>query len=74
MPKVADNAENMGKCICSGCPSYNDCMRDGKLGLFCAKGKADCEITKNGCLCGACPVASEYRLDKMYYCITGVEA
>ncbi|MCK4350881.1 MAG: DUF2769 domain-containing protein [Candidatus Krumholzibacteria bacterium] len=41
--------------------------------LFCARDKSECEIEKNGCLCGACPLASEFRLDKMYYCTTGSE-
>jgi len=46
-------------------------MKEKMQGLFCARGKTDCELTKNGCICGACPLASEYRLDKMYYCEIG---
>ncbi|MGB7061687.1 MAG: DUF2769 domain-containing protein [Candidatus Zixiibacteriota bacterium] len=71
MAKVADTPENMQKCICGGCPSHNQCMKDNKQGLFCAVGKTDCELAKSGCLCGACPVASEHKLDKMYYCEIG---
>jgi hypothetical protein len=71
MAKVADTPENMQKCICGGCPSHNQCMKEKKQGLFCAAGKTDCELAKNGCLCGACPVASEHKLDKMYYCEIG---
>jgi hypothetical protein len=71
MAKVADTPENMKKCICGGCPSYNQCMKDKMHGFFCAKGKTDCELTKSGCLCGACPVASEHKLGKMYYCEIG---
>jgi hypothetical protein len=63
--------ESMKKCICGGCPSHNQCMKDNMQGLFCAKGKSSCEFDKNGCICGSCPLASEYRLDKMYYCEIG---
>lgn len=71
MAKVPDNEETLKKCICGGCPSYDDCMKGKAEGLYCAKGKSACEITKNGCICGSCPVASEYNLDKMYYCGSG---
>ena len=74
MAKIADSEENLKKCICTGCPSYTECMKDKIQELFCAKGKTDCEPTRNGCLCGACPVASENRLDKMYYCQIGAAA
>lgn len=71
MAKVADTPENLKKCICGGCPTHNPCMKENMEGFFCARGKSTCELTKNGCLCGACPLASEYRLDKMYYCEIG---
>lgn len=71
MAKVADTQENLNKCICGGCPSHNQCMKDKMDALFCARRKTECELSKNGCLCGACPVASENRLDKMYYCEIG---
>jgi len=71
MAKVPDTSENLQKCICGGCPSYNQCMKDKMEGLFCAREKSTCEVVKNGCLCGACPLASDYRLDKMYYCEIG---
>ena len=69
--KVVDTTENLQKCICRGCPSYDQCMKDKMQGLLCAKGKTDCDLAKNGCLCGACPVASENKLDEMYYCEIG---
>jgi hypothetical protein len=40
-------------------------------GLFCARAKTACELMKNGCICGACPLTAEYSLDKMYYCEIG---
>lgn len=71
MAKVADTQENLMKCICKGCPSHNQCMKDKMHGLFCARVKTDCEFAKNGCICGSCPLASEFKLDKMYYCEIG---
>jgi hypothetical protein len=72
MGKVPDNEETLKKCIGSGCPSYDDCMRGKTEGLYCARGKSACEVSRNGCVCGGCPLASEYDLGKMYYCETGV--
>jgi hypothetical protein len=69
--KVADTKENLMKCICMKCPTHNKCMKDKMEGLFCARGKTTCELEKNGCLCGECPVASENDLEGMYYCEKG---
>ncbi|MFA6228467.1 MAG: DUF2769 domain-containing protein [Patescibacteria group bacterium] len=63
---------NSGRCVCGQCPSYSDCLRDRAEGLFCASGKATCEIKKSGCLCGGCPIATEYNLNGGYWCIEGV--
>jgi hypothetical protein len=71
MPKVNDSQENFGKCICGQCPSYDECMKDKSEGLYCARGKSSCKFEKKGCLCGACPVTSEFGLDKLYYCEIG---
>jgi len=71
--KVPDNQENLMKCICGSCPTYNQCMKDGMQGLFCSRGKSDCKIEKTGCLCGQCPLFSEYGLEGLYYCINGAE-
>jgi hypothetical protein len=43
---VPNTKENRDKCICRDCPSYNQCMSDGREGLFCAVGKSKCEIKK----------------------------
>lgn len=69
--KVSDNEENLLKCLCTGCPTYNDCMKEKMEGLFCARDKTDCDFDKQGCLCGECPVAGDYQLSGMYYCETG---
>lgn len=71
MAKVPDIQENLQKCICGGCPSYNQCMQDNMEGLYCAREKSSCEFDKNGCICGVCPLAPEFNLDKLFYCETG---
>jgi hypothetical protein len=73
MAEVPDTQENVQKCICGGCPSYDQCMREKDEILYCARERSNCEISKNGCLCGACPLTSEFNLDKMYYCEIGAE-
>ncbi|MCK5061353.1 DUF2769 domain-containing protein [Candidatus Parcubacteria bacterium] len=69
--KVANTKENLMKCICGNCPTYNECMKEKMEGLFCARGKATCALEKKGCICGECPVQSENDLDGMYYCNAG---
>lgn len=69
--KVPDTEGNMARCICMNCPTYNQCMKDGMQGLFCARGKTDCEVTQQGCICGECPVSTDYRLAGSYFCMTG---
>ena len=71
MVQVPDTPENEGQCLCCDCPTYIECMRERAQSLFCARDKSECEIERNGCLCGTCPLASEYRLDGEYYCMTG---
>jgi hypothetical protein len=71
MAKVPDTEENLKKCLCGGCPTYNECMKGKMEGIFCARAKSDCDLTKDGCLCGACPLTSQYGLNEMYYCETG---
>jgi hypothetical protein len=73
MGKVPNTQENMEKCICDGCPSYNQCMKDKDEGFYCAEDKSACEFDKSGCLCGMCPLTAEFALEKMYYCETGAE-
>ena len=73
MARVPDTQENLQKCICGGCPSYNQCMQDNMEGLYCAREKSGCEFDKSGCICGACPLAPEFNLDKLFYCETGAE-
>jgi hypothetical protein len=69
--KVPDTKENLMKCICMKCPTHNKCMKDNMQGLFCARGKSSCDFSKNGCLCGECPVGTDYKLKEYYYCEVG---
>jgi hypothetical protein len=71
MAKIPDTAENNTKCICGGCPSYTDCMQDKNELLYCSRGKTECEVTKNGCMCEDCPLFAEFGLKELYYCISG---
>lgn len=78
MTTVTKNDDNMGKCACPKCPSYDDCMKkgmeEGKMeGLYCSPevGKSACEIKQAGCICGTCPVQIEHELTGGYYCVSG---
>jgi hypothetical protein len=66
--KVPNTKENNNDCLCPNCPTYNECMMDKKINLFCSTGKSECKIDRQGCLCGECPVASRYGLNKLYFC------
>ena len=68
---IPDTPEMLQRCICGGCPSYNQCMQDNQEGLYCARSKSDCEFDRSGCICGVCPLASEFDLDQLFYCATG---
>lgn len=68
---VEDTKENSEKCICSTCPSKNECMEENNEWFYCAKGKSKCAVPQKGCVCGACPLTAEYKLKDYYYCVTG---
>jgi hypothetical protein len=40
MARVPDTQENVLKCVCGGCPSYNSCMSDHNEILYCAREKS----------------------------------
>jgi hypothetical protein len=69
--KVPDTENNVKKCICANCPSYNECMKEGMEGLYCARGMSDCAVKRKGCTCPQCPVSQEYQLFGGYYCVIG---
>jgi aldose sugar dehydrogenase len=69
--KVPDTKENLDRCLCKGCPSYNTCMKVGMQRLFCSRGKTPCEFERQGCFCGRCPVSRELELHNFYFCNIG---
>ncbi|PIT97130.1 hypothetical protein COT77_03165 [Candidatus Berkelbacteria bacterium CG10_big_fil_rev_8_21_14_0_10_41_12] len=73
MVKIPNTKENSKRCICPNCPTYNECVVGKKEKLFCARGKTPCSPEKQGCICPECSVASEYGLEKTYYCHIGPE-
>lgn len=68
MGRVADNDQNMEKCICGECPSNNQ----DDMSFYCAKGKSSMTVRRRGCVCGDCELWRDYLLTKGYYCDEGV--
>ncbi len=72
MVSVPKNEETMIKCICNACPSYNECMQTGKMGVFCALGdEIRCFENTMGCKCQECSVSSDFNFDTVYHCKDG---
>lgn len=65
---VPNTQKNADRCLCPGCPTYNECMRDNNERIYCSRGNTDCEFDEIDCLCGSCPVWHEYGLKSFYYC------
>jgi len=63
---VKDSPKNRKLCICPDCPSLPvDCKKEI---LYCARGKSNCEIAANGCICDSCEVYEQNKLTGLYYC------
>lgn len=63
-------------CVCSTCPTYNQCAKDTGEFLFCVRGKSEnCIKEKKGCMCPTCPIAAKYNIGVLnnFYCINGSE-
>ena len=57
-------------CSCSGCPTYNECMRENEELVFCMTGASvTCSFDATTCLCIGCPVAAEFGAGKAFSCI-----
>ena len=69
--KVDDNDKNAGRCLCPGCPTYNDCMHGKQQRIFCSRGATECDPKSKGCICSECPVWSDYDLGSLYFCTSG---
>jgi len=68
---LEDTNENSSRCICKSCPSKDECMNNNKEWFYCARGSSKCTVVEKGCICGACPIATEFKLKRFYYCIKG---
>ncbi|MFQ5819022.1 MAG: DUF2769 domain-containing protein [Candidatus Heimdallarchaeota archaeon] len=69
--RMKSMAENKGKCICAGCPSY---LGTGETELlFCATEKSEVITEERGCTCPSCPVTDIMGLTHEYFCIRSSE-
>ena len=59
---VPNTKENMEKCICKNCPTYNSCMKEKNELFFCAAGNSGCKVNQDECLCEDCPNDKEFNL------------
>ncbi|MCX6691531.1 MAG: DUF2769 domain-containing protein [Methanoregula sp.] len=67
-------AEQKDRCVCGGCPTTNECMREKGEIFYCITGRSPvCTFEKKGCICPACPVTTSLGLRKAYFCIRGSE-
>lgn len=73
MAKKKGNDEEglRGKCNCTRCPTYDDCMRKGSELLFCLEKKSSCKMEKFGCVCPSCPVQAAKGFSGVYFCESG---
>ena len=69
--KVDVTDQNRESCSCPGCPTYEQCMREGSEILYCGVGRTTCAPESKGCVCGACAVLSHYELTGRYFCFSG---
>ncbi len=59
---VPNTPENLKKCICMNCPTFEKNLKGIKEGLFCARGKTDSSVEEDECLCAQCQIDEEYKL------------
>ena len=73
MTLVPKNDDNLAKCVCPKCPSYNECAKGKAEKLYCSGdvSKSTCDFQTNGCHCVGCPVHYNYSLTAGYYCMKG---
>ena len=69
--RVRDTEENAKRCFCPGCPTFDECLIEGRERLYCARGSTRCRLVRLGCVCGECDVAIENGLSSNYYCDGG---
>ncbi len=72
MVSVPKTEKTMIQCICNACPSYTECMTEGKIGVFCSIGdEMRCFEATKGCNCTECSVADEFNFSSTYHCKDG---
>ena len=59
---VPNTPENLKKCICTDCPTFEKNLKGIKEGFFCARGKTDSSVEEDECLCAQCQIDEEYKL------------
>ena len=59
---VLNTKENMEKCICKNCPTYDSCMSEKSELFFCAAGNSGCKVNQDECLCENCPIDKAFNL------------
>lgn len=69
--KVEDTPANADRCICPGCPTFNECMGERNQRIFCSRGTSDCGPRAAACICDECPVWNEFSLGSYYFCMRG---
>lgn len=65
--------ELMKMCNCPNCPTYTECAKNAKEGLFCAMGQSFCNTENKGCICATCPVHKQLELKYQAFCLMGSE-
>ena len=67
-------AEQKDRCVCGGCPTYNECMREKGEVFYCITGRSPvCSFERKACICLTCPVTFTLGLQKACFCIRGSE-
>jgi hypothetical protein len=67
-------AEQKDRCVCGGCPTYNECMREKGEIFYCITGRSPvCTFEKKACICPMCPVKVTLGLQKSYFYVRGSE-
>lgn len=65
---------NQNLCSCSVCPTYTQCAKKAREGVYCLTGKSpNCIKQNKTCMCTRCPVHFKLGLLKSFFCLNGSE-
>ncbi len=74
MKKPENIPANRDRCRCPVCPLFTGCNRDRNEMIFCGAGLSKCDMDSSKmCICGTCPVFSDYDLAGGYFCLHEIE-